>query len=242
MLMKPGRAADWAQPQLSKLVGNLPGAIATIDEFREAFKEAFGDPDAARVAARQIDALRQDGTVVDYTTQFENIQAELTWNKPALISQYEQGLQHGVKSQLAFAQPRPTTLRGIQNEANWIGNLFAKLDASRPPRTSGHMDKKGKGGKTQVTTTTTKSNVKSSIPNYVEKEECDGRLKAGLCTKCGATDHTFKQCKNGYLIKQLSANKGAETQKEVKKEPGKVGETRKVTVEEDEESEQSGRE
>lgn len=76
--------------------------------------------------------------------------------------------------------------------------------------------------------------MKLSLPNDVEKEARDARRKEGLCIKCGAPDHGMKQCKNGYLIKRLSANKGAEPSKkkdEIKKESGKVAKEEEVAKE-----------
>lgn len=162
--------------------------------------------------------------VADYNTPFNNLCADLKWNELALISQHRKGLQHCVKTQTTFLNPRPATLAELPAAATNFGNLYTELDASCPSKTS-HTSavKKGKGRNAPTTTNTTRSDVKLSLPNYVEKEEGDARQKEGLCIKCGAPDHTMKQCKNRYSIAHLSTNRGAGAEKkEHKKETGKV--------------------
>lgn len=97
-------------------------------------------------------------------------------------------------------------------------------------------DKKGKACDA-TTPTANPAQGKLSLPNYVNATEQDNRRKEGLCIKCGAPDDTMKQCKNGYLVKCLSANKGAESAKK-KEEPRK--ESGKVALEEAEEMESEG--
>lgn len=98
MLMKQGKAADWAQPHLERIASNHPKAIITQKNLAKAFNDASGDPDAARLAAQQIAALQQAGLVTDYTTSFKTLQSDLNWNEPALISQYKRGLQDHIKT------------------------------------------------------------------------------------------------------------------------------------------------
>lgn len=103
--MKPGKAADWDKPHLERLVSHHQDALTTLLEFTKAFDEAFGDLDTSQLAAQQIEALKQDGSVTDSTTAFKSLRSELEWNELALISRYEQGLQHHIKTQLALMNP-----------------------------------------------------------------------------------------------------------------------------------------
>lgn len=189
MLMKPGKAADWAQPHLERIMGDVPGAWKTLQEFGTAFRTAFIDPDAARAAARQIEALQQTGDIADYNTEFDNLRADLKWNEEALISQYECGLQHRIKAQLTLKDPYPAMLLELQSIAMKIGQIFKELDTSRPPKASGSKEK-GKGREAPATTTSTRA----PNPNYVDAEEQDKCRAKGLCIKCGAPDHQYWQC------------------------------------------------
>lgn len=128
--MRPGEVADWAQPHLEWIINNQRDAITTRREFLRTFVDTFEDPDTERLAARQIEALKQEGSIHDYTTTFKNLRSDLKWNEPALISQYEQGLQHRIKAQIAVMENKLETLAAYQKAANKLGNVFAKLDAS----------------------------------------------------------------------------------------------------------------
>lgn len=83
------KAADWAQPHLKHIPSNHPKAVTTLMDFAKAFNEAFSDPDAACLAGQQIEALKQDSSVTNYTTSFETLRLDLKWNEPTLIPQYE---------------------------------------------------------------------------------------------------------------------------------------------------------
>lgn len=241
-LMKPGKAADWAQPQLEKMMGHKHNCLTSLAIFTTVFKNTFRDPNAAHVAARQIEALKQDGLVVDYTTAFENFWLDLEWNEPTYIAQYERGLQHRVKSQLAFLTPYQPTLEELQAAAIRIHNLHTELDAPRPPKNSHTLDTKGEGHDCSNATSTT-AQVKLSLPNDVKKEERNSRRAEGLFIRCGAPDHAMKQCRNTYLINRLSASKDASPAKkkeEPKKESVKVAQL--ANKEEEMESEGSGNE
>lgn len=131
-LMKQGKAADWAQPHLEQIISQKQGRVTSLVEFTTAFNQTFNDPNAAQLAARQLAALKQDGSVADYNTAFENLRSDHEWNEPTLKSQYKWGLQHWVKTQVAFLKPYPDTLQELQEVAAKIRNLFTELDASCP--------------------------------------------------------------------------------------------------------------
>lgn len=170
MLIKPGKAADWATPQLKKLISSRTEAIDTLQKFGDTFEKALSDLDSARSSARLLETLKQMGNISDYNLEFKNLCMDLDWNKSTLMSQYECGLQHWVKQQLALKDPQPTDLSSLQSAAMKISNIFKELDASRPPKVSTSSNHKGKGRDTP-TSTPTSTPSRPPNPNYVNAKE-----------------------------------------------------------------------
>jgi hypothetical protein len=85
-------AANWAQPDLQKVLNHRRGAIATVDKFIDEFGLAFDDPDAGRATEHKILELTQDSTTTkstaEYTTKFRNLMADLDWGDSALTASY----------------------------------------------------------------------------------------------------------------------------------------------------------
>ncbi|KAF8756037.1 Retrotransposon gag protein [Rhizoctonia solani] len=183
LLMNMEEAAGaWAHPHLDQL-GSHRALIQTVDEFKNKFLAAFGDPDATRAAERKITSLTQTGTCAEYITKFRTLQMELDWNDAALRSQFAQGLHW----------------RELQDAALIIDNALREERASHPQQ----------GNKPSKTTTTpnrgastgqqaTKTGPLSSDPNYVSEEEQNRRRAEGLCVKCGKPGHKFAECQTGW--------------------------------------------
>lgn len=77
LLMKLSKAADWAQPHLARLIAQDANAFHTLRDFTKAFDHTFSDPDTAHHTVRQLETLKQDGTVADYNTSFDNLHSDL---------------------------------------------------------------------------------------------------------------------------------------------------------------------
>jgi hypothetical protein len=193
--MTKGKAADWARPHIGKLLKNKQGAINSFKNFLDRFGQAFQDPDAKRVAARQINELKQAADVESYITDFENLAAELNWNEEALQAAFEKGLYWKVKEVLSQIYPAPADFHDIKEHVRRIDATLRENEASRPKREN--KEKKNPAPTSSKTTTKTREPLTES-PNYVSPEERDKRRKEGLCNKCGSPDHLFRDCKNGW--------------------------------------------
>ncbi|QRW26426.1 Retrotransposable element Tf2 protein [Rhizoctonia solani] len=182
LLMNMEEAAGaWAHPHLDQL-GSHCTLIQTVDEFKNKFLAAFGNPDATRAAERKITSLTQTSTCAEYITKFRTLQMELNWNNAALRGQFAQGLHWE-----------------LQDAALIIDNTLCKEQASHPQQGS-------KPGKTSSTPNrgastgqqATKTGPLSSNPNYVLEEERNHRRTEGLCVKCGKAGHKFAKCRTGW--------------------------------------------
>ncbi|CUA70422.1 hypothetical protein RSOLAG22IIIB_04158 [Rhizoctonia solani] len=173
-LMKPGKAADWAQPIIEKIISRDPAAPSTMSALTDLFSTAFGDPDASRAAMRQLRVLTQTADANAYTTEFNNLAADLDWSDEATLkSQYKLGLLFQVRSQLIQHDPYPTTLAALQEAAIKIDGLYRELDQSNPrrkaqgpakdkPKAQGQGEKKREGMSLEE---------RKKLPNYVSEEE-----------------------------------------------------------------------
>lgn len=130
-----GRAHRWAQPILRTLrtAQPAPEALYWVD-FRQALNAAYGDPDRAGKAERQLRNLRQTTSASAYTSEFERLRMDLNWDNDALIAHYKQGL----KVEIVTAKVNtvwPTVLRQVQQEAIRVDNeLYAIRQQYRQPR------------------------------------------------------------------------------------------------------------
>ncbi|QRW17773.1 Retrotransposable element Tf2 protein [Rhizoctonia solani] len=132
LLMNMEEAAGaWAHPHLDQL-GSHCALIQTVDEFKNKFLAAFGNPDATRAAEQKITSLTQTGTCAKYITKFCTLQMELNWNNAALCGQFAQGLHWEVRKQIATRERQPRTLRELQDTSLIIDNALREERASHP--------------------------------------------------------------------------------------------------------------
>jgi len=215
-----GAAARWAQPILEGVMTNKAGAPTDIKEVSDLFLTAFGDPDAIRAAERKITTLIQTTNTTEYTTEFQSLAADLTWNDDALKAQYNRGLHWKVKEQLSFLEKKPASLQSLYAKAIELDNLRRENEANRPPKPAkqNKPSSSAQGNKTTPTTTTTTRTTLKESGNYVDDAEKERRRKAGVCVKCGKAGHTFEECRTGWK----ATGKKEEKEVKVKKESGAV--------------------
>ncbi|CUA74819.1 Transposon Tf2-7 polyprotein [Rhizoctonia solani] len=151
-LMKLGKAMDWVQPIIEKIVAQEASAPQTMLALTNLFNAAFSDPDASWATMRQLGQLHQTTDANTYTMEFNNLASDLDWSdKAALKAQYKQGLSFWVKSQLIQCDPYPATLAALQEAAIKINGIYQELNQSNPcQKAQGPADDKAKltgGGK-----------------------------------------------------------------------------------------------
>ncbi|KAF8748554.1 hypothetical protein RHS01_10770 [Rhizoctonia solani] len=194
LLMNMEEAAGaWAHPHLDQL-GSHCALIQTMDEFKNKFLAAFGDPDATRAAERKITSLTQTGTCAKYITKFRTLQMELDWNDAALCGQFAQGLHWEVQKQIATRERQPRTLRELQDAALIIDNALREEQAS-------HLQQGNKSGRTsstpnwgQVPANRPPKPAPSPPTPTTSRKERNRRRAEGLCVKCGKPGHKFAKC------------------------------------------------
>lgn len=125
-----GSAISWFEPILRDYLENdepkkrekeTRRIFEDYDNFEEAIKAAFGDPDEERTAERQLTLLKQKGPASEYAAKFRQLSSKLDWPDEPLMTQFYAGLKEEVKDELA-KQDRPDEFADFVKMAVRIDN------------------------------------------------------------------------------------------------------------------------
>jgi hypothetical protein len=97
-----GRAEKWIKPFLKKKLEGTEttGILNSWTSFKENCTNIFGNTMEIMDATREIQRLRQTGSVRDYTAKFQECAAVLGWGDTALFEMYRKGLRDDVEDEL----------------------------------------------------------------------------------------------------------------------------------------------
>jgi len=98
-----GPALDWFAPLMDKSSPLLSNMV----DFSTQFEASFGDTDKARSAAIKIRNLQQGNRPASfYSSEFQQLASDLSWDDAALMEQFRYGLQGEVKDlMISFHNP-----------------------------------------------------------------------------------------------------------------------------------------
>jgi hypothetical protein len=114
-----GNAWAWIEPSIMK----GQSSYKTWEEFKTAITRAFGEADSKQVARRTFKGIRQGNrSVAAYWAEFQRIIADLDYNDPLYIDQFNDGLHIDVQRQLALLDTRPETMIDFANKAITLDN------------------------------------------------------------------------------------------------------------------------
>ena len=81
----------------------------------------FGDEDEAKKASRQIQEIKQTGSVADYATKFRGLAAVLTWDDDYLITMFKKGLKPKIR-ETYIHRKTPDSLKDLITETIEVDN------------------------------------------------------------------------------------------------------------------------
>jgi hypothetical protein len=221
-----GPASDWIANYLTDYMAHraADGRVTTTANqgtkdifiswsgFVKQLRANFGDVDARRNAVRALEALRQRGSAVSYTAEFQQHATLTNWGDEAICDQYYKGLKDHVKDEISRSD-KPDDLKEMIEMAQKIDNRYYERQLERKGGGSSNhhwsqkrTQKKSHWPQPMELDATFKSSGRPRNPN---KER---QLKERLCFNCNKPGHMARDCKqpkkgnNGRKFgKQLNA-------------------------------------
>jgi hypothetical protein len=180
------------KPETSQLLDSYSG-------FKERMSQTYGDIDEVRVAEQRLHEIRQRGTAMEYTAEFQRNQVKTNWGEAGYIAQYYRGLVDRVKDDIVRGG-RPTTLQGTIEMAIEIDNRHWEREQER------------KGRYQPASHRINRPYVRQAKPYYghqpmeldavhqrkeLSNSEKERRSKERLCFTCGKPGHQARNCGKG---------------------------------------------
>ncbi|WAR56379.1 hypothetical protein PtB15_7B227 [Puccinia triticina] len=176
-LYMTGPAGVWAAPFLDQAAVEPP--TLTYAEFTAAFRGMFFDPEKKAKAERALQALKQTGSVADYTHTFVQHASAAGWEIPTLLSQYRQGLKRDIQMALIVSRTTFTTI-------NEVATLALELDTAMSGAEAGTAPAKQKIDPDAMDL--------SALNRRLSDSEKARMMREGLCFQCGAQGHISRDC------------------------------------------------
>jgi hypothetical protein len=139
-----GIAYSWFEPILRRYdpesASPPPEELTSFKSFSAALARMFGDPDLVKTKTRELRALRQTTSVAAYASEFQRLQAFISWNDQAFYDQFYDGLRENVKDGLAHAETKPNTLEELIQKTQRIDNRIAeRISEKKSPHASSSL-------------------------------------------------------------------------------------------------------
>jgi hypothetical protein len=114
-----GNAWAWIEHSITK----GQSSYKTWEDFKTTITRAFGEADSKEVERRKFKSIWQGNhSAAAYWAEFQRIIANLDYNDPHYIDQFNDGLHIDVQRQLALLDTRPETMIDFANKAITLNN------------------------------------------------------------------------------------------------------------------------
>ena len=214
-----GTAQRWYEPTLALADDDLPDYAINWDDFEEALKTTFGEPDPVSSASYKLDQLVMKDThhVTKYNVEFNELATITGYEERALFAMYYRGLAPRIKDSLALSG-KPDTLDELRTKAQALDlrHWERKEEDRYKPNASSSSSVKATPSAAQSSNRTyshssgsrnrhptpaaSPSKPKSDIAKVLGPDgkllqsEKDRRRRLNLCLLCASKDHMVDAC------------------------------------------------
>lgn len=168
------------------------------EDFVSRIQSAYGTHDRKRAAGKALWSLRQTGSVIEYTTEFQKLAAHLGWQDSPLCTAYYEGLSSSIREHLInFESPDYPTL---VHHAQLVDNNLRDLRKPQLNKTTRfpYYPKMMEAPRQVVTTGPTPMDLDATVQTRppLTREQKQHRREKNLCLYCGKPGHTIAQCRS----------------------------------------------
>lgn len=182
-----GKASIWSQSLTDQLLDQEKMKLVTWKKFIESFKVTFFDSERLAKAEKDIRALTQTRTVVDYWIKFSELALIVKWPENVLLSQFKQGLKREITVHM---------VRDEFEEVEEMAKLAIKLDNEINKRNvNAHHPVVSSNSLLNSNTTVDPDAMDCSAYRFnISNDEYYRRGISGVCYNCGRSDHLVADC------------------------------------------------
>ena len=218
-----GTAQRWYEPNLALRERDLPDFALYWDDFEEALKTTFGEPDPVASASYKLDHLvmKENHHINKYNVNFNELATITGYDNRTLHAMYYRGLAPRIKDALAISG-KPATLDELRTKAQALDLRYWERKDEERFKTNAQSSSTSKPASTSTssasqsssksTTSTSSTRTHSATPADASKPKGpdlskilgpDGKLlpaekerrrKNNLCLICASKDHHAEQC------------------------------------------------
>ena len=165
-----GTAQHWYEPTLELDEDDLPDYALIWDEFEEAMKTTFGEPDPITSALYKLDHLvmKDSHHITKYNVEFNELATITGFKEHSLFARYYHGLALHIKDGLAISG-KPATLKELRAKAQALDLRYweRKNEDRHLQNTSG-----GQSSKSSMTTSSATSQTSNQSTPTPTSRSC----------------------------------------------------------------------
>lgn len=210
-----GDASVWFSPYVDKDTGHI--AFTTFEDFLTTLRKSYGDPNRIATAEREIQKLRQTGSIDLYYSKFKEYLDILGWTDGQKVYNFRLGLRENVKdllinrnqyAKITNFEDFYINAREAENDLNirsQEGRTATDPSFRRPFKNDRRSYQKPKAnsnstaygthsGPMDLSAAPRRPQASNKHYTRLSREEKEQRFKKGQCFYCKETGHFVSNC------------------------------------------------
>lgn len=202
-----GEALRWVEPFLADYFENknegsrgmmvtTKSLLGTWAGFKKEIRRMSSDIDAAKTATSILIGMKQTGSVIAYSTEFQPHANKSQWDSKALMSLYEKGLKDHIRIELARKDTQPEDIISLIEQTIRIDNAMYEFNRDKANFSEKRYNHKKSGFQRQHYRPQNNNwsdpmeiDATSQRKNPLSKAEMQKRRDNKLCFECGLPGH-----------------------------------------------------